>query len=981
MCYKSSFTFISICVLQILLLWMLEGYSLDRHKAVTQYNYNIWTTEDGLPQNSISSITQTTDGYIWTASESGLARFDGVRFSPILIKEIGSNGISRLRASRNGGLWVLSLAGKLLYLKDSNISMHTVSDKPFTDNRQALFEDRSGVIWIGLTDKGLLRMRQGQYQSFTTSNGLVGNSVRAIVEDQEGSIWIGTEQGLSQIKGDDVVSHTYDTNGTRSLNITALALDSGSGLWIGCMDGQLLRFSAGKFTPYVNDNQAEIEAILEDTDGNIWIGSSLNGLSRVVNTEVGRSSAHRIFYDENVRTIFEDREKNLWLGTRKKGLVRLKTGKFTVYSKTEGLSDDLIRTVFEESDGSLWIGTRNGLNWLKNDGISIFNVDSGLPHNNVRAVYKDSQGRLWAGTQGHGLALLSGNKFSILPSTTIIENIVSITEDCHGTVWAASSRGGLIQLSGQHLKVIESGNQLPKTDVRLLYRDNKCNIWAGTVDGLVLLNKSEVKIYTERDGLPNNSVRSIREDAEGNLWIGTHSGGLGQLKDGKFTTYTSQVGLYKDDVYQILDGRDGYLWIGCREGIYKVPKQDFKDLDEGRIKKLTAITYDASDGMKNRECSINGRYISINPASNRLMFPTIDGVVIIDPFNIKKNSVAPPVRIEDVITNGKPVAHTNVLSIPPGQDNLEIHYTALSFTNPRRITFKYKLEGVDNDWVDAGTRRVAYYTNIPPGDYKFLVSAQNEDGVWNTEGAFIDLHLQPYFYQTRWFYLLCMMIAAALIWFLYSVRIRFIKRRYEAVLSERTRLARDLHDTLLQDLVGVTYHLQGVESMVRDSPEVKSHIEGIINKMRQSMAQARRSIWDIRSGRSLGNLKSGLSALATTYKNTGTVVKVDFKGMDYPLPEKVEENILRIGQEAMINAFRHASASNIFITLEYSESVIRLSIRDDGCGLLEDDSSRNQNEHFGLLGMQERAREIGGILSVKSKSSIGTEISLEVPRT
>jgi ligand-binding sensor domain-containing protein/two-component sensor histidine kinase len=977
--YNLSFKFILICISQILLLWMLEAQALDRHKAVTQYSYDTWTTKDGLPQNSISSITQTNDGYIWTASGSGMTRFDGVRFSLIDIKEIGPSGISRLYASSDGGLWALSPSGRLIYLKDSSVSVYTVSDKPSSRDRQALFEDQSGTVWIGLSDHGLIRMHQGQNRSFTSRDGLAGNSVRAIVEDRKGNIWIGTDRGLSRIKGDDIISYKYGNSSSENLNITALALESGGGLWIGCFDGRLFKLSDNKFIPYVNDTQAEIESILEDSDGNVWVGSSLSGLNRVVDGQIGTSAAHRIFSDENIRTIFEDREKNLWLGTRRKGLVRLKTGKFTVYSKMEGLSDDLIRTVFEEADSSLWIGTRNGLNQLKNGNISIFNSLSGLPHNNVRAVYRDSQGRLWAGTQGAGLALLSGNRFSVLPSTTNIENIVSIMEDCDGTLWITSSRGNIILLSGELPQVIKASQRLPQTDVRLLYRDSKCNMWAGTADGLVLLNKGDLKTYTQKDGLPHNSVRSIKEDIEGNLWIGTHTGGLGRYKDGRFTTYTSQIGLYKDDIYQILDGHDGYLWIGCREGIYKIPKQDFYDLEQGKIKKLTSITYDDSDGMRNRECSINGKYVSVNPSSDRLMFPTIDGLVVIDPLNIQKNSIVPPVRIEEVIVDRKSLTQAGVLSIPPGQDNLEIHYTALSFSNPSRITFKYKLEGVDHDWVDAGTRRVAYYTNIPPSNYKFIVFARNEDGVWNNEGATIELRFLPYFYQTRWFYLACMVIVAALIWLLYSIRIRFIRNQFEAVLSERTRLARDLHDTLLQDLVGVTYHLQGVERMMEQTPEIKSHIKRIIDQLRQSTAEARRSILNLRSGRSSGSLKNNLSDLIASHRSPDTNVKVDFKGTVYPLPEKVEENILRIGQEAMINAFRHASASDIFITLEYNESAVRLSVRDTGRGIFENHAA-NKTEHFGLIGMQERAKEIGGTLNVQSQSSIGTEIILEVPR-
>jgi signal transduction histidine kinase len=490
----------------------------------------------------------------------------------------------------------------------------------------------------------------------------------------------------------------------------------------------------------------------------------------------------------------------------------------------------------------------------------------------------------------------------------------------------------------------------------------------------------EFSTFTTKDGLSNDAVISLYEDSDGTLWIGTNGGGLNRMKDGKLTSYTTSNGLLDDVVYRILDDGRNNLWLSCRKGIFHLGKKDLDDFANGRIASIAPVAYGTADGMMTRECSGGGDPAGWKARDGKLWFPTIKGVAMIDPGRIKINSQPPPVVIEQIRIDDQSIAPSDRLELPPGTTRFDFYYTAPSFVAPEKVRFKYKLEGFDKDWIDSGTRRIAYYTNLRPGAYTFRVIASNNDGIWNQTGATFGLYLKPYFYQTYWFYAACLLGLALLAWLLYHQRVRGMRAQFGAVLAERTRIAREIHDNLAQEMSGISVQL---EVVARTMPPgtATTHLDRARQQVRHGIAEARRYVWDLRSP-ALENhdLPTALSETARRLTNeTAIQAQVEVNGAFRPLPRLVEDNLLRIGQEAVNNAVKHAEAQRIFINLVFDARRVQLSVRDDGRGFDHQLSENGRHGHFGLIGMRERAAQIGGTLSIHSIEGSGTEVVADVP--
>ncbi len=452
-----------------------------------------------------------------------------------------------------------------------------------------------------------------------------------------------------------------------------------------------------------------------------------------------------------ITVIHQTRDGYIWLGTQE-GLVRFDGVRFTVFDKknTEDIKDSHILTLFEDHEGSLWIGTYGGgLNRLKDGEFTAYTTKEGLSNDFVWSIYEDRKGSLWIGTYGGGLNRLKDGEFTAFTTKEGLSNnfVRSIYEDREGSLWIGTDGGGLNRL-----------------------RDEKFTV------------------YTIKEGLSNDLVRSIYEDREGSLWIGTRGGGLNRLKDGKFTVYTTKEGLFDDTVWQILEDGKGNLWMSCNNGIFRVNKRELNDFAEGKISSINSISYGKPDGMMSKECNGGVQPAGWKSRDGRLWFPTIRGVAMIDPENIRTNKMPPPVLIEQVIIDNRSFVDSRIIQISPGNKDFEFHYTGLSFLVPDRVKFKYKLEGWNKEWIDAGTRRMAYYTNIPPGSYCFRVIACNNDGIWNEEGASLKIIVPPTFWQTWWFRVLLVLSILSAVIFIYKLNTRAIHRRNEELNELNIRL-------------------------------------------------------------------------------------------------------------------------------------------------------------------------------------------------
>jgi ligand-binding sensor domain-containing protein/signal transduction histidine kinase len=975
----------TVWILRLLLLLFAgaPALALAPTRDLSQFNASVWGTENGLPQNTVHSITQAKDGYVWIATEEGVARFDGIKFTVFdkqNTPQLKSNDIRALLEDGRGFLWIGTTDG-LVRLQDSKFTAFTTRDGLPSDVIDALCEDHDS-LWVA-TAAGIVRFIDGVLTPATAGGQLPKDGVKTLFADRDGALWIGTSEGLTRYKNGAVAKYATE-DGLASNSIVSIAQDKDGRLWVGTTNG-LSRLEGNRFVTYTTRDglpNNRIISLAADREGSVWIGTA-GGLSRFANKQFSNFPLGDGLASEIILSIFEDLEGSLWIGTESTGLSLLKDKKFTTYTSKEGLGSDVIKSIYEDRKGNMWIGTNGGgLSLLKDGKFTTYTTADGLSSNVVLALFGDGDGNLWVGTPD-GLDRFRDGNFKTFTSADGLANdfVRSIYADQNGNLWIGTS-GGLTRIRGDRFNVYTTADGLPNDFIGTIYEDVQGNIWIGTLGGLSEFKDEKFTTYTTHDGLSSGVVISLHEDADGALWIGTSGGGLNRLKQGKFTTYTTRIGLPDDVVYSILEDRQNSLWLGSNKGIFRVNKNELDDFANGKVGSITSLLYGPADGMITRECSGGGHPAGWRGADGKLWFATIRGVAMIDPERITLNDQPPPVTIEQVRVDDESISPAQTIELRPGKSRLEFYYTALSFVAPEKVRFKYKLEGFDSDWVDGGTRRVAYYTNLRPGRYKFRVIASNNDGLWNSTGAAFDLYLEPHFYQTYWFYAFGILSLAIVVWQFYRVRLKRIESQFAAVLAERNRIAREIHDNLAQEMLGISVQLEVVARTMPASAELaRTHLDRVRMLVRHGIAEARRYVWDLRSqALDKNDLPAALSDTARRLTaETAVQAKVEVSGAFRPLSPLIEDNLLRIGQEAINNAVRHAQARNILVNLKFDAKRVQLSVRDDGHGFNYQESTNGEAKHFGLVGMQERAVRIGGTLKIDSRADEGTEVLVQVP--
>ena len=705
---------------------------LDPRKAITQYAHQVWKTDQGLPQNSIQAILQTKDGYIWLGTERGLVRFDGVEFTVFdkgNTPGMRNSNTQALYQDRAGN----ALGGNLG--RSPPLPRMGASRRPTrrataseATGCSALMEDHEGALWIGTGGGGLNRLKDGKIRTY-------GDEGRPFQRPQiwsdrrrtrDGTLWFGTDGGGLNRFRDGRFTVYGKKEGVPSDFVQAVFVDSRGDVWVGTDGGGLARYRDGQFTVYTQkDGLADdtVECIQEDRDGNLWIGNQ-GGLSRMTDGKLTKFTPAEGLSDDTVLAIFEDREGSLWIGTVVGGLNRLKDGKFTAFTHKEGLVNDRVRTIFEDHDGSIWLGTRGGgVSRYRNGVFSAFGARDGLSGDFARSIYEDGAGKLWVGTWGDGLDVLEKNgRFRAfhrkdgLPS----EIIRCMYRDREGNLWIGTDAGGLVRERDGKFTVYGARDGLLAATVLAILEDRDGNLWLGTEGGgLWRFSHGRFTSFTTKEGLSDDTVLSLYEDADGCLWIGTDGGGLNRFKDGKFSRFTRREGLFDDVQYAILEDGRGNLWMSCSRGIFRVRRAELEELADGKREAVVSQSFGRADGMRSAECSGFTQPAGWKTRDGRLWFPTIEGAVVIDPDRIRTNTLPPPVVVEQVLIDHRALPRADEAELEPGRGDLEFHYAGLSFVDPDRVHFRYMLEGFDREWVEAGSRRVAFYTNIPPGRYTF----------------------------------------------------------------------------------------------------------------------------------------------------------------------------------------------------------------------------------------------------------------------
>ena len=984
-----------------LLLGTAPVLALNPSLDISQYGHTAWTTRDGFSPGTIFAMAQTPDGYLWLGAEFGLFCFDGIHsipWQPPAGQHLPSAPYSLL-VTRNGTLWIGTFAG-LVSWRGGKLTQYPETDKQFVTS---LLEDREGTVWAGIlgstadTPTGqLCAIRSGHVQCYL-EGGAFGAFVWSLGEDSSGTLWAGAESGLWRWKPGP--PRRYPTPGMR---IGDLAWTDDGRLIVGMSGAGLRQIAGDKLEAYpvrsavhpnalLPDRDVDSNKLLRDRDGGLWIGTHERGLIHIHHGRTDVFTKSDGLSGNIIAGLFEDREGNIWVSTSG-GLDRFREFPVATITVKQGLSSDRTHSVIAAIDGSVWVGTHEGLTRWKNGQTTIF-----FPDEQTQSLFQDDRGRIWAFTD-HGLAYFKDGRFvaaDVVPST----EVYSITGDKAGNLWLSGNRGLSHLLEGwlvEHFPWSALGRH---QQAKVIVSDQG-GVWLSfwTDGGVLYFKGRHVRAsYTAADGLAKGHVPGLRLDRDGALWAGTEESGLSRIQDGRIATLTARNGLPCDAVHWSIEDDDRSLWLYTACGLVRIARSELDAWIADPKRRIATTVWDAADGVMVHPASPTSFGPPVAKSTDgKLWYMGGEGVQVVDPHHLAFNKVPPPVHIEQVVADHKiywqnlPGAAVSDVRLPRRTRDLQIDYTALSLVAPEKVHFKYKLEGQDSDWREVVNDRQVQYSNLAPGHYRFRVKASNNSGVWNEEGTFLDFSVDPAYWQTDWFRALCAIFVLALLWAAYQGRLRQVHHQFEMTLearvSERTRIARDLHDTLLQSFHGVLLRLQTVSQLMRERPmEAQEKMDSTIDEVAEAITEGRDAVQGLRESTVQSNdLALAISTLGeelatdSTSQRPGFRVAVEGEARDlHPI---LRDEIYRIAAEALRNAFQHAQARKIEVEIRYDNEQFRLRVRDDGKGIDPAVLSRQHGEgHYGLPGMRERATLIGGYLNVWSEVDAGTEVELCVP--
>lgn len=943
--------------------------ALDPTRALTQTYHRVWQLQQGLPQAAIYRIRQTSDGYIWLATQTGLVRFDGMRFTSIdEIRGVSLHGVwvRDLLEDQQHNFWIATQGAGLICRRKEGATRFGPVDGLPTTTVNSLLSDSHGTLWA-CTPHGIARNDHGRFTNFTSAQGLAADDVQAACESTDGSIWIGGVGSALTVRKGDAFRIVRLQDLPSGAAVHSLLSSPDGTIWVGSTAG-LLSYKDGQehLITEADGLAGNIIFCLElGRDGEIWVGTQ-NGFSRVRDGKIDSFRPEDGLSQSTVHTLCVDREGSLWAGT-KHGLDQFLDRRTVPFTTSEGLPSNNTGPVLRDAANGLWVGTI-GAGLAKYDGrhFTTLNTAQGLPSNNVRSLALDRTGKLWVGTDA-GVAELHDGKIGVLPAPSA-GRVVSLAVDKENKLWAASD-GGVAVLRDGRLATLDN------RPARTVFVRNDGTIVAAFADGSVVSLQGQT-FQPIAQLAAFKSASCFFDGADGDLWIGSRGNGLALLHRGHLTTFLISDGLYDDDLYAIVPDNEGKFWFACSKGIFAVPRSQLLDFAAGKIKTVMSTTFSPTDALRTVECKPDVSPAGTRAADGKIWFSTIHGAIEVDPANMQRRGPPPDVLVEDVVIDGQSHSPAEVTELAPGTMNLEFGYTALSFLSPARTTFHYKLEGFDKDWVDAGTRRQAFYTNLPPGKYRFRVMANVLDGASAEAPQSVSFRLDPHFYQRAFFVPILVAIALGLVSLLYWSRIRAIHLKNRVVLAERSRIARELHDTLMQGFSGVTMEMQAF-SIRLEQPTQRKALDEIIRDAGTCLREARQSIAGLRTGTGPASGLGASITLAARQAVEGHEVrlKLAVAAPPRPLAPEVDYNLLNIAKEAIANALKHSGCRTIEVYLETVPETLMLTVKDDGSGIV----NAAGPGHYGIVGMKERAAQIAAKLEIESKANRGTAVRVTVP--
>lgn len=974
----------------------LASPALSQSEALT---FKTWSTEHGLPQTSVQATLQTRDGYLWVGTLNGLARFDGVRFRS-----------------------------------------YTAANTPelFSDSINVLYEDRAGDLWIGTVDGGLVRYHQGRFTLFSNADGLGSITINAVSEDGEGALWVGTAGGLHRMVSSnrfervppalvpvEVIAglRTTRDGGVWVITLEAVRLlrqgrlaqppiqlpkvigcfelDRSGDLWLGLEEETMARVRAGTMTWTEEKIAAKATTLFRDRKGILWLGSSTGELwqadAQGAWTRVARPVNSRIL------AIQDDAHGNLWLGVEGVGLCRLREKLVTTHASGQDSLGSRFTSMAEDSHGRIWMGTM-GEGLLRWEGDRFVPVPIASSALNVTSLLFDRHGTLICGTLHvhYGQVYRRATNDDFVAELEFGRQCRTLFEDGEGGLWVGKWRGGVEHYKNGMVTRYVPTNGLSNDRIYSIAQDEQGDIWIGTLHGLNRLSNGKFTRFYREDGLGGNDVRVLFVDRQGSLWAGSTGGGLTRYQNGRFTTITTREGLISDWVEQILEDDEGNLWLGSNAGIMRASLRELNDCASARIPYVHCVAFRREEGLLLPNCGTGFQPSALKTRAGQLWFATHAGIVVIDPKQIKPNRQPPPVHIETVSVDGQMQEvypkSSSAVTVFPGKQRVEFHYTGLDLSAPGAVRFKHKLEGYDRHWVNAGARREAIYTRLPPGRFQFRVTAANNDGVWNETGAMLPVIVVPPWWQTGWFRAVSIIALAGLVFGVYELRVyqhkkaramqqSFSRRLIESQEQERKRVAAELHDSLGQSLQIIKGRAELGLNPADEPDERTRQFEEISEAATQAIREVRSISHALRPAE-LDQL--GLSkALDWMAQQAGATSRTRFacelENINGLLPPELEVSLYRIAQEGINNVLQHAQASEAILELTHADGIVRLSLFDNGRGFVESSPLAPARARFGqgLAGITERIKLMGGEFELQSAPGRGTRLTVtcRIPTT
>ena len=960
--------------------WMVTGAvtcAVAQSDAFAGYTRHVWQASDGLPEQTVQAFAQTRDGYLWIGTSGGLVRFDGVHFTVFDRQNtpaLHENSIFCLMVSRDGALWIGTEGGGLARYAQGEFRSWTTREGLSNDFVRTVFEDAAGTVWAG-TDNGLMQYSQGRFVRVDGTAAIPELSVHAIYQDRAGRLWAG---GYRLTCIEHMTARLYSLGTGFGQNMVKSITQTRDGtMWVGTVAGlESMPPGQDRFRP-VKGITSTVRTLRQTGDGVLWVGTIGQGVFQLHDGVSTHILAPANLPSNTVLRFFEDSEHNFWIGTQA-GMLRLTRSPVSIVAFPMQ-SDSDFGTIYQGRDGSFWVASAQ-LFQLKDSGF----VAERLPGTrdvHVRNVFQDRSGALWVGTDGNGLFRIAGRKAEHF--STLNTFIRSIEQAHDGSMWVGTD-GGLnhivVEDGKQTMRQYYVGNGLIYPSIRVLLIDHTGDLWVGTDRGINHMRGDSFLSDPAIAPLAQMKVWAIHEDSEGGLWFGTRDNGLYRLRDGKLAHFTAEDGLASNAIYQILEDAAGHLWLSGPNGVALVNRHELDAQAESLPRHFALSFYSTADMAANTEIYGGTQSSGCITPRGDVWFPSNLGPLHIPAFG-GTALTPPPLLIQSVLADGRPAATNGQVVLRPGNGRLEFNFTPIQLRSQDGLRFRYMLEGFEKAWSAPTAARTADYTNLPAGRYRFRVETfdvSNPDAVSEASLAIVQ---RPIFYRTWWFLAGCAGLVTLLVWAMYQYRVRQVRVRFEAVLEERSRLAREMHDTVIQGCTGVSALLEALAMEGEKDRRGTGLMDFARLQLRSTINEAREAIWNLRKPDDAGSLGEKLESMTRQVSSEFQVPVVwSMSGTPFTVTEPVAHDLLMVAREAVYNSMLHGHPARVDVALKYNNSELVLDLHDNGCGFDPQQMDHENGHHFGLKGMKERADRSGGKFHLTSAPGKGVRIEVRVPR-